>query len=465
MSTKQLTASRPTLESPNKLPKKVDNTRLDSASTTKLAASNQAVNRNTKYRLIIKNEIQKSDKPPIRPNSLSVAKNKSAQTLKMQNKINENNETKCTQQSKTDPPNIDNSGSKSRTITNIKQDYLNKNNVCPVLKSKVKFIDNATNISINERNFPQTPLTSINDNKASIIKEESQKQRIKYYKGLKITNKNFFDEDFPSFNTGNNPINPLNIQKLEKMTNIKIDSPKEYGDLLNTLEKNEWVRNGITNIENIKCDNTGKVSIVCENLEQKNKLNEILAELKFNPINTKIKDFKFAIHGVPKIRDPNSIFEELEIRDPHRFGPGKTTYSEKFPIDASKNIITFKCTPNIATEFIKKPYVFIGLKKYSVRNFIDLIQCFTCSKFGHISNKCPVINCPNKYRCPNCAGNHQLKTCKMIFTPCCSNCQSSGIADTGHSSWDVRCPYRRSYIAIRRKKIDNNGRKYSDFSC
>lgn len=320
---------------------------------------------------------------------------------------------------------------------------------------KTRFIDATTNSSISEKKHIVGNNTPERITKPSSSLEKKQ-ERIQFYKNLDINQKKFCNQRLPNFYTGKKPINPLNLDKLNRMINLNINSPEEYEDFRALLEHNEWIKNGTVNIENVSCDKNGKVSIICEHIEQKSKLHEIIKELNYVANDTKIKEFKFAIHGVPKSSVTKQIFEELAMKD-NRFSLNKTTFGEKFPIDSSKNIITFSCKNETAVEFIKKPFVFIGLKRYNIRNFIDLIQCYKCSEFGHRSDKCPVKEMKSKYKCPNCAGNHQLNECSQIYKPKCANCLSLKVTDHEHSSWDVRCPYRRNYIAIRRKIIDDYG--------
>lgn len=343
-------------------------------------------------------------------------------------------------------------------------DFQIKNNSKNALLYKPKrFIDCATNKSISERNEALYKIEGKNKSSQPILNNTDIKNsRTRYYKNLRIKVDDILYDDFPNFNTGTNPINPINSGKLNKMTSFNVKTPEEYAILIENLKKNEKITNGEVNIENVLCDRNGKVSIICESIEHKGILKEILKEQNYSSTDVIIKEFKFAIHGIPKSADPKEVFDELSKRDPKRFNPENLTYCEKFPIDAAKNILTFKCKHQHAKEFVIKPYIFYGLKKYRVRNFIDLVQCFTCSKFGHKSNKCPVDDQPNRHKCPNCAGNHILKACKTIYTPNCTNCHSLKLQDSGHSSWDVRCPYRRAYIAKRRQIIDTNGRRHAN---
>jgi hypothetical protein len=268
----------------------------------------------------------------------------------------------------------------------------------------------------------------------------NKSDRIKLYKSLKIDNKAFSNMDnLPDFNTGKKLLNPNNIGRLRRMITVKVDTPDDYIKLDKKLSTCDQIMNGNINIEKITCNSEGKMTIISENEEQKEILKEIIRDSLFEPKDVKIKNFTFSAFGINKLKETSEIMVELSNKD-FRFKGSGIKVINRFSINKSKDAIIFSCDANSTNSIIDKPYIFIDNKRYQLKHFIELIQCYKCSKFGH--KDCRQI----KPVCPNCAEEHTLKDCKINYKPNCGNCKSLGLTDTEHSSWDVRCPYRLKWI-------------------
>lgn len=80
--------------------------------------------------------------------------------------------------------------------------------------------------------------------------------------------------------------------------------------------------------------------------------------------------------------------------------------------------------------------------KYAICSFADyirILQCYKCLKFGHMAR-----NCNSKPACGHCAGEHDTKDCvSKDLPPICFNCKvHQGFNDdTDHEATDAkRCP-------------------------
>lgn len=70
------------------------------------------------------------------------------------------------------------------------------------------------------------------------------------------------------------------------------------------------------------------------------------------------------------------------------------------------------------TELCKNEYIQTGWKGCKYEDYINIVQCYKCYKFGH-----KAINCKSeKNICPKCAGDHKVSECTSEET-CCNNCK------------------------------------------
>ena len=84
----------------------------------------------------------------------------------------------------------------------------------------------------------------------------------------------------------------------------------------------------------------------------------------------------------------------------------------------------------------------IDFERIRIVDYIPIIRCFKCQKFGHVISKCE-----NEQICPKCAENHEEKVCKADFVKC-GNCYFEG-ADTeaNHRADSADCKFFKTYRA------------------
>ena len=275
-----------------------------------------------------------------------------------------------------------------------------------------------------------------------------------YYKSLEIKSDKFHKTNsFPSFNPGRKPVKPSDTSALENTCVIEVEKPEDYIKIKELLIESRELNEGEMNIDGIDCTRNGKVSIRCEDEQSKNKAFKLLKREGFEIRSTNIKEFAFVIFGVPKILKSEEITEHLQKRDSRFKNNPSFKILARFPINKAKDALAFEVDLKTTKMIMEKKHLHIKEKKYKIEEFIELVQCYRCSKFGHRSTECK----ESKPSCPNCAEEHELKNCTTFYEPKCSNCNSVKVEEINHSSFDIRCPFRLNWIGVQKKNLRFNG--------
>lgn len=86
----------------------------------------------------------------------------------------------------------------------------------------------------------------------------------------------------------------------------------------------------------------------------------------------------------------------------------------------TKLIRVFTSNPTHVAKAVKHG-IYLGFQKYRCEESNrkpNVLQCFKCQGYGHISKECP-----NMVKCLRCSGEHTVKTCeKPKEDPMCANC-------------------------------------------
>ncbi|CAH1107378.1 unnamed protein product [Psylliodes chrysocephalus] len=103
-----------------------------------------------------------------------------------------------------------------------------------------------------------------------------------------------------------------------------------------------------------------------------------------------------------------------------------------------ENIIITGPTEIIKT-ILKKGYLYLDLSKSYVEEYISVMLCYKCCRYGHSAERCNDTD----YTCYKCAGKHSGTSCSNTAYNC-GNCQRLGLQLRSHEARDVNCPvYKR----------------------
>ena len=292
----------------------------------------------------------------------------------------------------------------------------------------------------------KTEAAPYNSDPQSLMSAICRPERVKIYKSKNVKDSCFDQiEQLPEFNTGRKPLNPANPDLLDRMLIIDCNTPEEFAKLDTNLDNAVQVHNGTINIDKFDVNKNGKATIICESLEQKTELASILRESGFIPRDAQRKNFMFALFGIPKHRSSELVLNEMKRKNPRKFNGIEA--HDRFSMNSCSDVVVISCNDESRIQIVKKPLVYLGKRVFKLKNFIELTQCFKCSKFGHKSEYCQA----DKLSCPNCSEDHELKSCPVDHKPKCGNCSSlKTVSGVDHASWDVRCPYRKLWISRQR---------------
>lgn len=95
---------------------------------------------------------------------------------------------------------------------------------------------------------------------------------------------------------------------------------------------------------------------------------------------------------------------------------------------------------------LKKGNIILGFGQCRVTEYIDLIQCQKCNRFGHLRRTCN-FEC----NCRKCGQAHDKDTCNVVNAiPNCHNClianQQGANYNLRHNVTDDRCPIKKQRI-------------------
>ena len=173
--------------------------------------------------------------------------------------------------------------------------------------------------------------------------------------------------------------------------------------------------------------------------------------------------------NIPKLWNPNIIvynipndvtkdnFSETVISQNPELNVKVESIRPKFEFRDKKKCrnLVAEVTPE-AWRIMTQKKLKIGWHICNADNYINIVKCFKCCKFGHRAQKCT-----GDEKCPICAENHKLKECKASIAEYkCINSvshntyhsQENAKVNENHSSLDKNCP---SLLAAVRKYNQN----------
>lgn len=204
----------------------------------------------------------------------------------------------------------------------------------------------------------------------------------------------------------------------------------------------------------IQSKGTDCITLKCSNEEEANKLEASLKTKYKTGIN--VVSVKKAEPSVKVVRLPTGLSDddlETIIREQNKWAEDAAFHVKRqYVITVRGRSYTnaiLACDLKSHAKFINHGKVIIHLGEYNVFEFIDLLQCNKCLRYGHTKR-----TCENGPRCKMCGGKHFTEDCKEEDPkPFCPNCDRINAKNkegphhkTNHTAVSDRCPARLDRI-------------------
>jgi cell division protein FtsB len=209
-------------------------------------------------------------------------------------------------------------------------------------------------------------------------------------------------------------------------------------------------------IQNIKQMKDGAIAISCNTKEELAKLEEAARKdigENYHITKPRLHNPKVKIVGLTDELDEDDLKKCLKNQN-----PSLKNINGMFKLIACKKMKTRFLTivevdPQTFSELIKLERVYIGWDVCRVYEHVNVIRCFNCGGFNHISKNCPI----EEPTCLNCGEKDEKEkgTCKKEVI--CVNCtrrnrEESLNLSVNHSCFSYSCEtYKKQVLAVKNR--------------
>lgn len=195
---------------------------------------------------------------------------------------------------------------------------------------------------------------------------------------------------------------------------------------------------------------SGKILAKCRSREERDKL---MTNLNAEECNVKAREAqgryeKFIITRLPKNKidgqpyTDDELEEEMLMRRPDT-NLLKASYKRLKSFDAKngKRVFIISVNSEAARSIESDPYFFVGVETMKAQPKIDLLQCYRCQEYGHVTKDCKLKD--DESVCAKCAKTgHRTKDCTSQDKNCIC-CVRERLDGKGHFAMSDLCPVKR----------------------
>nr|CAH7720796.1 unnamed protein product [Callosobruchus chinensis] len=116
--------------------------------------------------------------------------------------------------------------------------------------------------------------------------------------------------------------------------------------------------------------------------------------------------------------------------------------------------IVLEVSASVRNTLASQGVIYLGWRRCIITDHIHIVQCFKCSKFGHVEKQCKM----GDRFCSECSESHNFKACSSI-NKVCINCMNYNkynktAISVSHSARDKCCTVYQQYLSKLQTRID-----------
>lgn len=133
-----------------------------------------------------------------------------------------------------------------------------------------------------------------------------------------------------------------------------------------------------------------------------------------------MKKPKIVVVGVPNdcLSDPDSFVTRIKNKMETINNPEINFVKKYIPAGKKLNNVLLEASQDSFSHLMHVKRVFFGWESFPVYEFVSVLRCFHCWKYGHMSGNCT----QESPTCPKCGTEHELKDCNTQIKACV-NCK------------------------------------------
>lgn len=171
----------------------------------------------------------------------------------------------------------------------------------------------------------------------------------------------------------------------------------------------------------------------------------------------KLRQPKVVIRGAAKEYDYEEFVAEILQTNPGFDDSDviKVVHHKRMKNDNTSKWMYFLEVRGRTLSKIVDKHLNIDFKSQIVREYVDVLRCYKCQKYGHKS-----ASCNSQIVCGKCGGRHEFNDCKESVVQCI-NCKEANEknktkCDTSHVCGSSVCSYQAEMIEKQKDKINYN---------
>nr|CAI5829458.1 unnamed protein product [Callosobruchus analis] len=231
-------------------------------------------------------------------------------------------------------------------------------------------------------------------------------------------------------------------------------------DVMNTIKSNINPSSENIMIERTKLVKNGMLVTCCDgkSLEKLKTIVDKQFSNKFDSFVPKRFKPRLLVSDVDKSVESKEEFLNMLVQNNQYLSDKDIKVVSMIKLKFSLNVI-LEVEPEVRKHILSTGYILTSWQKCYVRDYVVVVRCFNCCRFGHFKK-----DCKSKTVCSICSGDHDFRQCQSRRN-LCINCSASNnymkktfkkftLLDTNHAAFDLKCPSFLKRCELLKSRID-----------